>query len=117
MLRVLGIAAIIVIVGGSIAWWFFRDGQYYCFDASRIEETQADIRKELANRFAEQQKKFKGGNPRVEVLEVALIKESCKKLKGFVRIRASLNKETTVLERNCTATMGEGSYAYIWSCD
>jgi hypothetical protein len=117
MLRVLGIAAVIVIVVAVLAWLFFRDGQYYCFDANRIEETQADIRKELANRVAEKQKKARGGNPRVEVLEVALIKESCKKLTGFVRIKASLNKETAVLEKHCTATMGEGSYAYIWSCD
>ena len=113
----LGIAAVIVIVVAALAWLFFRDGEYYCFDASRIEETQAVIREELANRIAEQQKKVRGGNPRIEVLEVALIKESCKKLTGFVKFRASLNKETAVLNRHCTATMGEGSYAYIWSCE
>lgn len=117
MIRVLGIAAVIVIVVAALAWLFFRDGEYYCFDASRIEETQAVIREELANRVAEKQKKAKGGNPRIEVLEVALIKESCKKLTGFVKFRALLNKETAVLHRNCTATMGEGSYAYIWSCE
>jgi len=52
------------------------------------------------------------------VSEVKLIKESDRKLSGFVRLKKRVpivgDMEVT---KNCTATMGENSSEYIWKCE
>ena len=50
--------------------------------------------------------------PGVTVSEVTFIKESDKKLSGFVKLKI----EGTELTKSCTATMGD-SAQYIWKCD
>lgn len=50
--------------------------------------------------------------PGVTVTDVTFIKESDKKLTGFVKFKISDSEVTS----NCNATMGDGAQ-YIWKCD
>jgi hypothetical protein len=51
------------------------------------------------------------------VEQVSLIKESDRRLSGFVRFRKSEGLLSKVkLTKDCTATMGVDSSQYIWEC-
>jgi hypothetical protein len=115
MLRVL--VAFILIVGLVAGWYAFRDKYYYCFDADTIEQARGDIRDKITERLSDLKGMAKAGEFRAEVVEVALIRESCKRLTGYVKLRVRAKKDTAEFSRNCSATMGEGSSEFIWSCE
>lgn len=69
--------------------------------------TEADIEQAKKSIRAEYQKR-----PGVKVVDVQLIKESSKKLTGFVKITIG---GSTVIMYDCTATWGETGQ-YIWRC-
>jgi hypothetical protein len=74
------------------------------FSDEEIERAKASIRTEFE----------KQNN--VKVTEVALIRESPRKLTGYARMTASVLGISREISKNCTATMGEGSRQYIWEC-
>ena len=115
MLRVL--AVFILIVGLVAGWYVFRDKQYYCFDATTIEQAKGSIRDSFTERIAQQTGKPKASGFHAEVIEVGLIRESCNKATCYVKLRVRAGKETAELSRKCSATMGEGSTEYIWNCE
>jgi hypothetical protein len=107
------VVLIVVLVGAA---YVFLEKQYYCFDADMIEQAQKDIRDKFTKSMTEEASKPGMSDLRVENVDVGLIKESCKKLTGYVKVRVRVKKETREYSRNCSATMGEGSTSYIWRC-
>lgn len=63
------------------------------------------VEKEISETF---QKK-----PQIRTAKASLVKESKRKLSGFVELVGIDNSEATV---SCTAVMDEGERNYIWQC-
>ena len=81
-------------------------GQWLCaiiggFIDQDITNVKASIKAEVENN---------GGT----VEEVQMIRASCKKLEGFVKVSTRLFGKRVTLMKSCSATMGEGTY--IWQC-
>lgn len=78
------------------------------FSETDIEQTKQDIRSEFEKR------------PGLTVVDVQMIKESPRKLVGFVKLKPNgiPNSLGTLGEvsKDCTATWGENSQ-YIWRCE
>lgn len=51
--------------------------------------------------------------PGITVSEVVLLKESARKLSGFVKLKY-MSEEAM---KSCSATMDEGGKNYVWRCD
>ncbi|WGD31658.1 hypothetical protein AncyloWKF20_07520 [Ancylobacter sp. WKF20] len=91
-------AAAIVLVCGVLTYLFLVFGTGFSEDD--ISEAQNAIRKEYEGRG-------------VKVSDVVLIRESAKKLKGYVALEALGQK----IMRSCVATMSDTSTSYIWECE
>lgn len=74
------------------------------FSQEDIDTTKKSIRSEFEKRDG------------IKVVDVQLIKESPKKLTGFVTLKMNLLGTPLEVSKTCTATMGEGSQ-YIWQCE
>ena len=73
-----------------------------------VQEDIDNLKKDIKTEF----EKREG----VRVTDVQIIKESPKKLSGFVKLTISVFGQSTEVTKSCTATMGDDN-KYIWKCD
>ena len=69
-----------------------------------IRSCEEEIRREFGKREG------------VTVLDVTMMKESAKKLRGYAKLRMDLMGETMEVTKSCEANYMEGDQ-YIWECD
>lgn len=99
-LRLVG-GAFVLLVLAFIAYAYWRNSM---FNQADITKAETDIRTDFEQRG-------------FTVEQVSLIKESDRRLSGFVRFRKSSGLLSRVeLKKDCVATMDADSRNYIWEC-
>jgi len=102
--RAVGIA--IVALFGAAALYNLSNGQSAFgggFSDADVKNAEEDIRSEFGKKIG------------ITVVDVQMLKESPKKLSGFVKIKVPLFGEWTEMTKPCSATMGDNNQ-YIWEC-
>lgn len=86
-------------VGGAV-WYLTRDPG---FTAAEIDRVKASIKTEFEKRDG------------VSVEDVTMLKETARKLSGFVKLRIS--PLPNPITKACNATMEESGGKYLWRCE
>ena len=99
---------LLILVASIFGFMFFSQrqqelGPNHQFTQADVVKTEADITNDYVS---------KG----FTVEQVSMVKESNRRLSGFVRIRRSTGLLKPQFTKNCVATMDADSAKYIWEC-
>ena len=99
---------LVLLVASILGFIFFAQRQKtlgldHQFTDADVAKTEADIKNQYEN---------KG----FTVEQVSMVKESNRRLSGFVKVKKSTGLLKTQFTKNCIATMDADSAKYIWEC-
>ncbi|MDO8980292.1 MAG: hypothetical protein Q7V17_13770 [Afipia sp.] len=90
----------LIVIGGVVGWYFVSRNP--AFNAAGIKEVEQSIRNEYAK------------NADLTLTEINLLKESDRKLVGFVKVRVKGLSDPVM--KSCSATLADDGSQYLWQC-